>query len=164
MSLFNNSKDTKIILNKNVDPSYKKKQKRKRDLETSNRMENGILLDDDLSVSFKRVNVKDYSTQEQYIKDVNNLEFLFMQKMKNVLTNISKLNKKVHSLDCKVNTITKNINKKMDKIHTKLDIIISNQSGGSKVVQELNIEKLIDEKIYNEKVRSHKLEEYGFYN
>ena len=52
----------------------------------------------------------------------------------------------------------------MDKIHTKLDIIISNQSGSSKVVQEYNIERLIDEKIHNEKVRSHKLEEYGFYN
>ena len=164
MSLFNNSKNIKMIINKNIDPSYKKNQKRKRNLETSNKMENGKLLDDDLTVSFKRVNVKDYSTQEQYIKDINNLEFLFMQKMKNILTNISKLNKKVHSLDNKVNTITKNINKKMDRIHTKLDRIISNQSCSNKVVQELNIEKLIDEKIYNEKVRSHKLEEYGFYN
>ena len=99
-------------------------------------------------------------TKYNNIKNINNLEFLFMRKMKNVLDNISKLSKKINNLDKKVNNINKNTSKAMNRIHTKLDMILEKME----VKEDTNIEMLIDEKIHNDKIRSHKLEEYGFYN
>ena len=95
---------------------------RKRKPEDTEDIYNGF--EPEFAVSFKKMNIDERYELERNgfsneIKNINNLEFLFM-KMKNILSNISNVNKKLFKLDNKFNKITKTLNSSISKLNTKL--------------------------------------------
>ena len=128
---------------------------RKRKPEDTEDIYNGF--EPEFAVSFKKMNIDERYELERNgfsneIKNINNLEFLFMQKMKNILSNISNVNKKLFKLDNKFNKITKTLNSSISKLNTKIDKItkLLNNEDNNKYT-ESDIGLIVEDKINEEK-------------